>query len=114
MVAFHFLAGIINQYRYHLCKPQSTPKDLHVTILFFATDIHGSSIRLSSFLDQGKFCSANRSTLRGNIKEQVGIPFAHQGGKDHRITLLEQVFNKIKENRINLFKRARSPGYLHF
>jgi Icc-related predicted phosphoesterase len=85
-----------------------------VTTLFFATDVHGSDICWSKFLNVGKFYGADRMILGGDITGKAVVPFVHQGGKNYRMTLLEQVFNKNKENLTNLIKRARSPGYFHF
>ncbi len=40
------------------------------------------------------------------------IPFIHQGGKNYRITLLEQVFEATNEDELaDLVKRVRSRGY---
>jgi len=113
MVAFRFLAGIINQsIPHHLCRPHSTPKDLHVTTIFFATDVHGSGICWSRFLNQGKLYGTDRLVPGGDIVNKAVVPNTHQGGKDFRITLLAQVFETKNEEKLTyLVKRARSPGH---
>lgn len=112
-VAFCFLAGIINQsLPYHLCKPNSETKDLHVTTIFFATDIHGSDICWSKFLNAGKFYGADQLVLGGDMTGKAVVPFIHQGGQNYRVTLLEQVFDITNEDELtDLKKRVRSRGY---
>ena len=86
-----------------------------MTTLFFATDVHGSGICWSRFLNQGKFCGADRLILGGDMTGKTVVPFVHQGEKYFRITLLEQVFEiKSEEIVTDLVKRARSPGYFPY
>jgi len=67
-----------------------------VTKLFFATDIHGSDICWSKFLNAGKAI----------------VPFIHQGGSNYRVTLLEQVYDiSTDEDMKEMVKRVRSRGY---
>src|SRR3972149_10483334 len=87
-------------------------KDLHVTTLFFATDIHGSDICWSKFLNAGKFYHADKLILGGDMTGKAVVPFIHQGGKNYRITLLEQVFDVTDEDGLqDMIKRVRSRGY---
>ena len=87
-------------------------KDLHVTTIFFATDIHGSDICWSKFLNAGKFYGADKLVLGGDMTGKAVIPFVHQGGKNYRITLLEQVFDTTNEEELaDMTKRVRSRGY---
>ncbi|MDO9300806.1 MAG: hypothetical protein Q7T89_05455 [Anaerolineales bacterium] len=83
-----------------------------MTTLFFATDVHGSDICWSKFLNAGKFYGADRMILGGDMTGKAVVPFVHQGGKNYRITLLEQVFDAVNEEELaDLVKRVRSRGY---
>ncbi|MBI3161955.1 MAG: metallophosphoesterase [Chloroflexi bacterium] len=83
-----------------------------MTTLFFATDIHGSDICWSKFLNAGKFYNADRLILGGDMTGKAVVPFVHQGGKKYRITLLEQVFEPSDEAELaDMVKRVRSRGY---
>lgn len=83
-----------------------------MTTLFFATDIHGSDICWSKFLNAGKFYGADKLILGGDMTGKAVIPFVHQGGTNYRITLLEQVFEATNEDELtDLKKRVRSRGY---
>jgi Icc-related predicted phosphoesterase len=83
-----------------------------MTTIFFATDIHGSDICWSKFLNAGKFYAADRMILGGDMTGKAVVPFIHQGGKNYRATLLEQVFNISNEEELaDIQKRVRSRGY---
>lgn len=83
-----------------------------MTTIFFATDIHGSDICWSKFLNAGKFYGADKLVLGGDMTGKAVIPFVHQGGKNYRITLLEQVFEPTNEEELaDMVKRVRSRGY---
>jgi Icc-related predicted phosphoesterase len=83
-----------------------------VTTLFFATDIHGSDICWSKFLNAGKFYNADELILGGDMTGKAVVPFIHQGGRNYRVTLLEQVFEITTEDELaELRKRVRSRGY---
>jgi len=83
-----------------------------VTKLFFATDIHGSDICWSKFLNAGKFYDADVLILGGDMTGKAVIPFIHQGGDHYRITLLEQVYDiSTDEEMKDMIKRVRSRGY---
>ncbi len=83
-----------------------------MTTIFFATDIHGSDICWSKFLNAGKFYGADQLVLGGDMTGKAVVPFIHQGGKNYRVTLLEQVFNLTNEEELaDLTKRVRSRGY---
>jgi hypothetical protein len=83
-----------------------------VTTLFFATDVHGSDICWSKFLNAGKFYGADKMILGGDMTGKAVVPFVHQGGKNYRMTLLEQVFEATNEEELaDLVKRVRSRGY---
>jgi len=83
-----------------------------VTTLFFATDVHGSDICWSKFLNAGKFYGADKLILGGDMTGKAVIPFVHQGGQNYRATLLEQVFNMSSEEELaDIKKRVRSRGY---
>ncbi len=83
-----------------------------MTTIFFATDIHGSDICWSKFLNAGKFYGADQLVLGGDMTGKAVVPFIHQGGQNYRVTLLEQVFNLTNEEELaDLTKRVRSRGY---
>jgi Icc-related predicted phosphoesterase len=91
---------------------QIQPKDLHVTTIFFATDIHGSDICWSKFINAGKFYGADVLILGGDMTGKAVVPVIHQGGEKYRITLLEQVFDTTNEEELqDILKRVRSRGY---
>jgi len=83
-----------------------------MTTIFFATDIHGSDICWSKFLNAGKFYNADKLILGGDMTGKAVVPFIHQGGKNYRATLLEQVFDITNEDELaDIQKRVRSRGY---
>ncbi len=83
-----------------------------MTKLFFATDIHGSDICWNKFLNAGKFYGADVLILGGDMTGKAVVPFIHQGGKNHRVTLLEQVFDITTDDELqDMVKRVRSRGY---
>jgi len=83
-----------------------------VTTIFFATDIHGSDICWSKFLNAGKFYGADTLILGGDMTGKAVVPFIHQGGDHYRVTLLEQVYDITTEEELKeMTKRVRSRGY---
>jgi len=83
-----------------------------VTKLFFATDIHGSDICWSKFLNAGKFYEADVLILGGDMTGKAVVPFIHQGGSNYKVTLLEQVFQITNDDDMtDMRKKVRSRGY---
>ena len=83
-----------------------------MTSLFFATDIHGSDICWSKFLNAGKFYGADVLILGGDMTGKAVVPFIHQGGKNYKVTLLEQEFYITSDEELqDMIKRVRSRGY---
>ncbi len=83
-----------------------------MTKLFFATDIHGSDICWTKFLNAGKFYEADVLILGGDMTGKAVIPFIHQGGKNYKVTLLEQEFQITNDDEMtDMRKRVRSRGY---
>lgn len=83
-----------------------------MTKLFFATDIHGSDICWSKFLNAGKFYEADVLILGGDMTGKAVVPFVHQGGRNYKVTLLEQEFQLTNEDELaDMQKRVRSRGY---
>ena len=83
-----------------------------MTKLFFATDIHGSDICWSKFLNAGKFYDADVLILGGDMTGKAVVPLIHQGGNNYRVTLLEQVFDISGDDEVqDMIKRIRSRGY---
>ena len=80
--------------------------------IFFATDIHGSDICWSKFLNAGKFYGADVLILGGDMTGKAVVPFVHLGGKNYRVTLLEQVFETTNDEELqDMTRRVRSRGY---
>ncbi len=83
-----------------------------MTTIFFATDIHGSDICWSKFLNAGRFYGADQLILGGDMTGKAVVPFVNQGGNNYRVTLLEQVFNTSTDEELqDMIKRVRSRGY---
>jgi Icc-related predicted phosphoesterase len=83
-----------------------------VTKLFFATDIHGSDICWTKFLNAGKFYEADVLILGGDMTGKAVVPVVHQGGATHTTVLLEQEFVTTTEDELkDIIKRIRSRGY---
>ncbi len=83
-----------------------------MTKLFFATDIHGSDICWSKFLNAGKFYEADVLILGGDMTGKAVVPFVHQGGKNYKVTLLEQDFDITTDDELaDMQKKVRSRGY---
>jgi Icc-related predicted phosphoesterase len=85
---------------------------VNVTKLFFATDIHGSDICWTKFLNAGKFYEVDVLILGGDMTGKAVVPVVHQGGEIYRTVLLEQEFVSTNEDeRKDMIKRIRSRGY---
>ena len=83
-----------------------------MTKLFFATDIHGSDICWMKFLNAGKFYEADVLILGGDMTGKAVVPVVHQGGRNYKVTLLEQEFPITNETELqDMIKRVRSRGY---
>jgi Icc-related predicted phosphoesterase len=83
-----------------------------VTKLFFATDIHGSDICWSKFLNAGKFYEADVLILGGDMTGKAVVPVVHQGGENYKVTLLEQEFQITNSDELaDMKKKVRSRGY---
>lgn len=83
-----------------------------MTKLFFATDIHGSDICWSKFLNAGKFYGVDVLILGGDMTGKAVVPVIHQGGKNYRVNLLEQEFSITNDAELqDMVKRIRSRGY---
>ena len=66
-----------------------------MTKLFFATDVHGSDICWSRFLNAGKFYGLDVLILGGDMKGKAVVPFVHDGGSNYCISFLDQVFDTV-------------------
>lgn len=83
-----------------------------MTKLFFATDIHGSDICWSKFLNAGKFYEADLLILGGDMTGKAVVPFVHQGGENYKVNLLEQDFLITTADELtDMRKKVRSRGY---
>ncbi len=83
-----------------------------MTKLFFATDIHGSDICWSKFLNAGKFYGADVLILGGDMTGKAVVPVIHQGGNTYKTILLEQEFITTNDEELkDIVKRIRSRGY---
>jgi uncharacterized protein len=115
LISIRFLHQAIPPFFKHLyncVSPQTKPKDVNVTKLFFATDIHGSDICWSKFLNAGKFYEADVLILGGDMTGKAVVPIIHQGGDNYKVTLLEQAFDISSEAELKeMIKKIRSRGY---
>src|SRR5512139_1816790 len=85
---------------------------MRVTKLFFATDIHGSDICWSKFLNAGKFYEADVLILGGDMTGKAVVPFVNLGGRNYKVTLLEQEFQITNDDELaDMKKKVRSRGY---
>jgi len=83
-----------------------------VTILFFATDIHGSEICWKKFINAGKFYGANILVLGGDLTGKAIVPIVHLGKNTYRVVLLEQASILQGDDEVNdMLKRIRSRRY---
>ena len=83
-----------------------------MTKLFFATDIHGSDICWSKFLNARKFYEVDILILGGDMTGKAVVPLIHQGGNNYKVNLLEQDFPVTNEEELaDVQKRVRSRGY---
>lgn len=83
-----------------------------MTKLFFATDIHGSDICWTKFLNAGKFYEADVLILGGDMTGKAVVPVVNQGGETYRTILLEQEFVTTTQDDLkDILKRIRSRGY---
>lgn len=83
-----------------------------MTKLFFATDIHGSDICWSKFLNAGKFYEVDVLILGGDMTGKAVVPIIHQSGDHYQVTLLEQEFTiSTQEEMQEMIRRIRSRGY---
>jgi len=83
-----------------------------VTVLFFATDIHGSEICWKKFINAGKFYGANVLILGGDITGKAIVPIVHYGNNTYQAELLEHVTILHGSAEVqDMVKRIRSRGY---
>lgn len=83
-----------------------------MTTIFFATDIHGSDICWSKFINAGKFYGAEVLILGGDMTGKAIVPIVRQGDGSYQTTLLEQEFDLHNETEVQeMIKRIRSRGY---
>jgi uncharacterized protein len=83
-----------------------------LTIVFFATDIHGSDICWAKFINAGKFYKAEVAILGGDMTGKAIVPIIHQGNSSYRAVLLEQESILHGQDEVNeMVKRIRSRGY---
>jgi uncharacterized protein len=83
-----------------------------LTILYFATDIHGSHLCWNKFINAGKFYKANVIILGGDLTGKAIVPIVHQGNSTYRAVLLEQeTLLHNEEDVVDMEQRIRSRGY---
>jgi uncharacterized protein len=83
-----------------------------VTLIFFATDIHGSDICWNKFLNAGKFYEAELLILGGDMTGKAIVPIIDEGSGAYRVRLLEQEFELHSEEEVQeMVKRIKSRGY---
>lgn len=80
--------------------------------IFFATDIHGSTVCWNKFLNSGKFYGAQVIVLGGDITGKAIVPIIHNGNSTYRAVLLEQESVLHGEDEVlEIEKRISSRGY---
>ena len=85
---------------------------LSVTILFFATDIHGSDICWKKFINAGEFYKADVLVLGGDLTGKAVVPIVHRAGNSWKVVLLQQETILEGEDEVReMEKRIRSRGY---
>jgi Icc-related predicted phosphoesterase len=83
-----------------------------MTVLFFATDVHGSEICWKKFINAGKFYSADILILGGDMTGKAIVPLIHQGGETYKSVLLEQESILHGEEQVQEMERhIKSRGY---
>ena len=83
-----------------------------MTILFFATDVHGSEICWKKFINAGKFYDASIIVLGGDITGKAVVPICHTGNSTYRAVLLEQETILHGEDEVlAMEKKVKSRGY---
>lgn len=83
-----------------------------MTVLFFATDIHGLDRCWNQLLNAAKFHGADQLILGGDMTGKAVVPFVHPGGDAYRVTLLEQGWmTSSKDELQDRITRVRRRGY---
>ena len=83
-----------------------------MTMIYFATDIHGSDICWNKFLNAGKFYGADVLILGGDMTGKAIVPIVQQNHQNYQVTLLEQEFELHSQEELqDMVKRIRSRGY---
>lgn len=83
-----------------------------MTTIFFATDVHGSTICWQKFINAGKFYGAQIIILGGDLTGKAIVPIVHLGNGTHRVVLLEQESILESEEEVKeIEKRISSRGY---
>jgi uncharacterized protein len=83
-----------------------------LTTIFFATDVHGSTICWQKFINAGKFYGAQILILGGDITGKAIVPIVHQGNGTYQVVLLENESILESEDEVKeIEKRISSRGY---
>ncbi|HEY9078086.1 MAG TPA: hypothetical protein VIO61_16240 [Anaerolineaceae bacterium] len=83
-----------------------------MTVIFFATDVHGSDICWKKFINAAKFYRAEILILGGDLTGKAVCPVIHLGKEQYRVRLLEQTFLVDGQTELQeMLKRIRSRGY---
>jgi Icc-related predicted phosphoesterase len=83
-----------------------------LTTLFFATDIHGSSVCWNKFINAGKYYGAQVIILGGDMTGKALVPIVHQGNNTYRAVLHENVKVLHGQDEVQeLVKLIKSRGY---
>ncbi|NIO05882.1 MAG: hypothetical protein GTN74_15160 [Proteobacteria bacterium] len=83
-----------------------------MTILFFATDVHGSEICWKKFVSAAKFYEAEILILGGGMTGKAIVPILSQESDSYKVAFLEQESILHGEDEVEeTVKRVRSRGY---
>ena len=83
-----------------------------MTVLFFATDVHGSDICWNKFINAGKFYKADVIILGGDMTGKAIVPIVHRGNNTYHTSLLQQESILHGEEEVQaMVKKIKSRGY---
>lgn len=83
-----------------------------MTVLFFATDVHGSNICWNKFINAGKFYKADVIVLGGDMTGKAIVPIVHRGNNTYQAILLQQESILHGEEEVQaMMKKIKSRGY---
>ena len=84
-----------------------------MTVLFFATDVHGSDICWNKFINAGNFYKADIIILGGDMTGKAIVPIVHKGNDTYQVVLLQQESTLHGGEEVQaMVKKIKKPGVL--